>query len=383
MKKFTTFATMTILLLVSLLVLTACNDGVAPLAAPEEGVTFYGDPTDEDYDGYYELSDTDADFTGWDEMSEVPAFGNVTGEVTDIHTNDTGDQVFTIEGEYGTALLMTYFNTFVLGQAPQMGDTITGYFAMDMPMAAIYPPQHMVSVLVNNDDFQDDGISFIHVCRFIGLEGFGDNNQLISQDGQLIINLGGENTEITLQNGEAFDDEIIGRLLLVTYAMNTFSIPPQTTPMQIVVLYERFVTGPEGIDLPEDWDAPEDVAPHYDVVIDGEGLVGALVIFWEEDAIFPTHVELVPVAEHLGTEVNWNQDTNIVTLEGLNGSISFTPGSYDFTVNGETVTLYSQSVDFYGSVYVPILFFRDVFGMPAAYSLEGRIYISSTESDMQ
>jgi len=278
---------------------------------------------------------------------------------------------------------MTNFNTLTLGDAPAVGDTVTGFFPLELFATAIYPPHHMASVIVNNGSFQDNGMPFVYVCRFYERDGsFSDNQQLISASGQMVINLGGD-SEITLQNGEAFDGELAGRMMVVTYTMATFSIPPQTTPHQIIVLYERAVTGPEFIELPDDWAyGIEEWEPHYDILIDGEGLVGAHVIFVGEDAIFPTHVELVPVAAALGAEVEWNTDTNVVTLEGLNGSISFVAGSYDFTVDGEIVSLYQPSVDFYGTVYVPVLFFADVFGMPSAYSFEGRIYIDSTETDM-
>jgi len=383
MKKTRIFAGL--LLITLLFALSACTNGVAPLAAPEDDEpVFIQDSEADDTDDYY-VADDFYDMTGMFDMDDMPAFGSVTGKIVSIDVNENGDQSIQIEGENGTAVLMTYFNTFTLGSTPEIGDTVTGYFAMDMPMALIYPPQHMVSVIVNNDSFQDDGLPFVHACRFFerDVNFSGNDGQLISADGQLVINLGGDNTEVTLQNGEAFDGELAGRMLVVTYVMATFSIPPQTTPIQIIVLYERAETGPEFVELPDDWDGgTDDYIPHYDVLIDGEGLVGAHVIFVGEDAIFPTHAELVPVAAALGAEVEWNQETNEVVLEGLNGSISFIAGSYDFTVNGETITLYQPSVDFYGTLYVPVLFFRDIYGMPSAYSFEGRIYIDSVESDM-
>jgi len=377
MKKLN-FAFMGILLFALMFAFTACSDSVAPLAAPEDdGIVFLPDSAvEEDADDYV------YDDLGWYEMDAMPVFDSVTGEVVSITTNDFGSQIIQITGEGGTADLVTDFNTLVLGDAPQVGDTLTGYFEFQMWMTAIYPPQHTVSVIVTSS-FQDDGLPFVHVCRFfeLGGESFGDHTQLISSDGELVINLGGENSEVTLQSGEAFDGELAGRMLVVTYAMATFSIPPQTTPMQIIVLYERAVTGPLPIDGLYDDDSFEGMA-HYDIVIDGEGLVGAHALFMDEEIDFQTHVELVPVAEALDSYVTWNQETNEVTMEGRIGSISFTVGSNDFTVNGETVTLHHPSVDFYGTLYVPILFFRDVFGMPSAFSFEGRIYINSVEDDM-
>jgi len=380
MKKITNFALMSIILVALIFALAACNDAVAPLAQPEDdGIVLVPDsaPDYAEYDAEEGLYDDE-----WFDMAEGPI--QVTGEVVSIETTGFGDQVIQITGDDGTTNLVTYFNTFFLGDTPEVGDTITGYFILEPFMMAIYPPQHNVSVIVNSS-FQDDGLPFIHVCRFMPRDGesFGDNDQLVSLDGELVINLGGENTVITLQNGDDFDGELAGRMLVVTYAMATFSIPPQTTPIEIIVLYERAVTGPESIELPDGWEYDFDFEEWYCIVIDGEGLPGAHAIFMDEDSYFQTHVELVPVAEFLGAEVEWNQDTNEVTLEGRTGSISFVVGAYDFTVNGETVTLLQPSVDFYGSLYVPVLFFRDVFGMPSAFSFEGRIYINSEECDMQ
>jgi len=369
-----------LLLITMLFVLGACTNDVAPLATPDDGDIVLT----QDYNMSQQETENSGELGILEQLpGGIPTFDFVTGEVVNIHTNNADETFFHIEGENGAAVLMTYFNTLTLGDTPEVGDTVTGYFPLELWMTMIYPPQHMVSVIVNNDSFQDNGIPFVHVCRFYERgDGFGPHQQLISGDGELVVNIF-DDTDIILQSGEAFDGELAGRMLVVTYAMNTFSIPAQTTPIQIIVLYERAVTGPEFVELPDGWEyGVQGFEPHYDIVVEGEGLVGAHVIFVGEDAIFPTHLELAPVAEALGAAVEWNRDTNMVTLEGLNGGISFVAGSYDFTVDGETVTLLQPSVNFYGTIYVPILFFRDVFGMASAYSQEGRFFISRVESDM-
>jgi len=370
MKKITNYISMGLLLVAMVFVLAACNDGVASLAAPDEdGLVIIGDVEPDDYDIYEEFDFDAAD--NWFDNDNTPTFGQVTGTVTAID-----DGVITIATEESTAVLIADFNTLILGESLEVGQTVTGYFFLDMPMAMIYPPQHSVAVIVNNDTAQDDGIPFVHVCRFFS-QG---NDQLISGDGELVINLGGD-TEVILQSGGAFEGDFAGRMLVVTYAMSTRSLPPQTTPIQIVVLYERISFGPEAIELPDDWNH-EDVDLHYDIIIDGEGLVGAHALFLDEEMDHQTHVELVPVAAHLGATVVWNED-NTIAIEGLDRDITFTVGSNDFTVNGETITLFHGSVDFYGTVYVPVLFFQDVFGMGSAYAFEGRIYINTDADDME
>ena len=382
MKKFTIFTCLGILLAM-LIALTACSDEPATLTMPDaedDGIVYLIDHpmsgTDDDDIMLCEGDDNwDDDFFFLDDM---PTFGTVTGQVTQVGQTPDGDLSLYINTGESSAHLHTHFNTFVMGEAPEVGTTVTGFFLLDRPMIMIYPPQYTVSVVVNNDDVQDDGIPFIFACRFFE---FGEG-QLKSTCGELVINLGGD-TEVILQSGEEFDGDLVGRMLVVKYAISTRSLPPQTTPIQIVVLYEMPMTGPEMIDLPEDWDFEYGGFTHYDIVIDGEGLVGPLALFLEPDVNFQTHVELVPVAEFLGTEVNWDQATNEVTLTGKLGDITFTVGTNDFAVDGQVVTLHGESVDFYGHLFVPVLFFRDVFGMGAAYSFEGRIIINTEPDDMQ
>jgi len=320
--------------------------------------------------------DLDIDF-GFDmDGDEVGIFGQVTGEVTNIDNNEWG-LLITIEGENGTTVLTSeeWMQTLFLGSEPAVGDTITGYFINQAFMLAIYPPQHAASVIVNHDMKDEHGLPFITVDRFFEhYEGM-----LTSSDGQLVVNVG-DDTNITLQDGEAFDGELAGRMLVVTYYITTRSLPPQALPEQIIVLFEQITTGPAYVD---DYFEADDVDPHYDVVINGVPFPGAMAIFVGDDPLFPTHVELAPMAAYLtNTELDWNANTNEVTLVGVNGTISFIVGGYDFVVNGETVTLFQPSVDFYGTVYVPILFFRDVFGMGSAYSQHGVININSEAVDM-
>jgi len=379
MKKIKIIAGMGLLLLALVFAFTACSDEVATLAQPDdEGLVSLADHNPEAegyeyYDGPVEMDSEDDDFWGFDDM---PNFGFVTGTITDIQPTHDADMAITIEIGESSAVLLTNFNTFIMGEELEVGTVITGFFPNDSFMMAIYPPHYNVNVIVNNDDVQEEGLPFIFVDRFYELTEY----QLQSADGELVINID-DQTDIILQSGEAFDGDIVGRVLVVKYAVATRSLPPQAIPIQIVVLYEMPVTGPELIDPIDGWeDAPMD---WYCIVIDGEGLVGPLAIFNDPNMYHQTHVELRAVAEFLGSEVYWNADSSEVTMEGRIGAISFTVGSNEFTVDGQIVTLYHEAIDFYGTLYVPVLFFRDVFGMGAAYSFEGRVYINTEADDMQ
>ena len=140
--------------------------------------------------------------------------------------------------------------------------------------------------------------------------------------------------------------------------------------------------------LPEELD-PEDLVdlewPEDDIFVDGVALSGVRARKISEDELFPTHVPLFAVADALGMTGGffWDADAGEVTLEGLIGTITLTIDSNVFTVNGETVELFHPAIKYEDEIYVPLLFFRDVFGAGSAFSEGGQIFISSEEDDMQ
>jgi len=90
---------------------------------------------------------------------------------------------------------------------------------------------------------------------------------------------------------------------------------------------------------------------------------------------FPTHIPLLPVAYALGTAVTINDSS--VTLEGRNGTITFTVGAVHFNVDGRNVELWQPSLLVDGEIYVPIPFFRDVFGMGSAMWMSGHVHLDT------
>ena len=116
-----------------------------------------------------------------------------------------------------------------------------------------------------------------------------------------------------------------------------------------------------------------------EVFVNGVAVPGAFPVSIDlENPHAPTHVVLMEVLNVLGAPVNVVD--GVVTIEGLRGTITFEIGSEDYVVNGEVVTLDnlpSFVVD--GTIYVPIRFFRDVFGMNNAYFSGGTVSINNDE----
>ncbi|HBE79912.1 MAG TPA: hypothetical protein DDW65_19355 [Firmicutes bacterium] len=113
----------------------------------------------------------------------------------------------------------TYFVDHVMLQP---GDGVTGFYDANAPVPFIYPPQYRAVVMV-------PAMHYLNVK----VDYFDEN--LLSNDGLLKLNLS-PRTHVVLENGQAFRGNPAGRYLIVVYGPTTRSIPPQTSPEQIVVM---------------------------------------------------------------------------------------------------------------------------------------------------
>ena len=153
------------------------------------------------------------------------------GIVTDINDFITGQngesegcyKQMTIEdGHGGIVNFIISPTTYFVNQAiVSIGDAIVGYYDGNAPVPLIYPPQYRAIIMVKERNDQNVKVDYF-------------NNQLLSSDGQLRLNLS-PYTPIILRNGQPFSKNIRNRNLIVVYGPVTKSIPAQTTPYRIIV----------------------------------------------------------------------------------------------------------------------------------------------------
>ena len=166
---------------------------------------------------------------------------------------------------------------------------------------------------------------------------------------------------------------------------------PEPTPHEPYIPYEvppqgAFQPEPEGNELYEYQLEDIAMAPppvmldgaDASIIVNGNPVHGAEYMIIG-GGYFPTHVPLLAVAWALGTHVYWNQADGDIALEGHNGNIIFQAGTGDFAVSGSLITLDQPSVVVDEVVYVPIAFFREVFGMNNAMFYGGRVVIDNAE----
>ena len=347
-----------LLLIAAMLGLTACGGSESSSPSPyvPAGVALETDPPPADGDANEETDEETPELINYKPIEALSAFSAISGEVISVEpfifddVESSGEYTIHIDGERGHAVFIVDSYTYVLGEDIAEGDYIIGFYLSNMFMALIYPPQYNVAVVVNGD------FPNVTVDRFN--EDLINNNTL-----QIVID---ENTEILHQNSEPYEGELAGQILVVVYANTDDSVPAIVTPYKVVVLYER----PNDMDAYDEW--------QYEIIVNGVGLADAYARI-VGDEIFPTHVPLIPIAKALGVQVDWDYDNGEVSLEGLNGNILFAVGSTDFLVEGEAITLLQYTVVADDSVYVPLQFFIEVFGMNNAYFEGGQIFINNDE----
>ena len=313
------------------------------------------------YEDEYEF-EFDSDF---DEFENLPLYASLTGTVVSFELveqlDGTWNEEIEVETEDGLVRFLIDLDTVLFSRVEpdefdglSIGDTVIGFFEPSVFMAAIYPPQYHLVALVHSDSLN------AHIDRF--------DEELTSFDGSLTITPD-EDTVIMFQDGWAFDgeiDELHNRRLLVVYDVSTRSLPAIATPSHIVVLFETVVHIPGFVDG-EGFDGG--------VVVNGELLPGAFTM--GDDPAFPIYVPLMHILAALNAPVNVHRP--IVTVEGLLGTITFELDSYDFDVDGEIVTLRYSAFEIDGTIFVPIPFFREVFGMNNAYVMNGTVFINNDE----
>lgn len=161
-------------------------------------------------------------------MVNFKSFRGVITDINDFPVGQNGDrdgcyQMMTVEDGTGGVVnfIISPSTYFVNQEIVTTGQWVTGYYDGDAPVPMIYPPQYRALIVVKESNYQNVKVAFF-------------NNQLVSSDGQLQLNLS-PTTIISLKNGQPFSKNPANRNLIVIYGPTTRSIPAQTSPYEIIV----------------------------------------------------------------------------------------------------------------------------------------------------
>lgn len=153
-------------------------------------------------------------------------FNSYAGKVKSIKESETqkGTKIVIVEDKQGGE---AHFNInektyFINNKEIKEGLSITGYYDATKPMIMIYPAQYTIDAVVVGD-----------IKETVKVDLFDDN--LISKDNQLKINVDKDTTVITEEGGK-YKGKLNNKNLVVIYDIATKSIPAQTSPIKVVVL---------------------------------------------------------------------------------------------------------------------------------------------------
>lgn len=162
-------------------------------------------------------------------MINFYSFQGTVTMISDFNTGQNGEtagcnKFISVVNETGAVVnFVVSPSTYFADQAiVAVGDRVRGYYDGNAPTILIYPPQYQALVMVKEVTNRNVKVAYF-------------NNQLVSSDGQLQLNLS-PYTPILLTNGQPFSSIPTNRDLIVIYGPSTMSIPAQTTPYQIIVL---------------------------------------------------------------------------------------------------------------------------------------------------
>ncbi|MCL2616517.1 MAG: copper amine oxidase N-terminal domain-containing protein [Defluviitaleaceae bacterium] len=236
----------------------------------------------------------------------------------------------------------------------------------------------------------------------------GEEFTMLSEDGELLIHISGS-TLVYFEDyvplsdncdgvtrmardvlfGRTLAEVLEGRNLRVLYRITADSIPAQTSPISVEILFESIaIPQPEPIDL----DEPEDsgttgagvevgwtpVFLNGEIVVNNEIIANAPAPVLHETEGGIVMVPLRGISEALGYDVSWNEDLQSVQL-GV--AVHLWIGSTEaHRGRMAPIEISTAPMIIDGATFVPLDFFRDVLAQ-TVYVFEGQVVIE-TYSDM-
>lgn len=252
---------------------------------------------------------------------------------------DESKWIFTVETS-------TYFITGNRN-ALKTGANVRVFYNIKAPATLIYPPQLNADFIAV--DLAED--KFVAIDRFD--DKFTDSKNMLKLNIPEDFNEKGS-TVIIYENGDKFEgepEELINRKLVAVYSVSTRSIPAQTTPEKIIVMYEKAVA-PIYYFTDEEKELINKSLENAAITVNGK-TIEAPGVFMTVDGIVMVPVRAL--ADALELTVEWFDDTKTVQV---GKSLSFSIGEDCYSYNRMApVKLGAAPVIKDGKTFVPIDFF--------------------------
>ncbi len=279
----------------------------------------------------------------WEEKMNYLSYEGVIKEISDNEGNIFISLVEEGKDEEIKAVFLISNDTMIVDQSTKesiksselkVGQKISGYYRKDMPMILIYPPRINPELVIIEDE---EGKDFIKHSNF--------DKELISADNYLKLNISDETSIINQYGKECNKEDLYNEDLVVFYTITTRSIPAQTNPSKIIVLKKQLDEDVINTDTDE---VKEDVE------------IAEIV---KADSYIKDEVLMVPlrkIAEHLGYEVEWNNENRSILLIRGNASFTISIGREEYGYN-KSLGRFDKTPEINnGKTYIPQSFIENL-----------------------
>jgi hypothetical protein len=282
------------------------------------------------------------------------SFTGVVKEISDFSGIKGAKFVSVLSTSGDPANIIISEDTYILNDAElKIGDVITAYYDANAPMIMIYPAQYNALVVVVNDDTFN-----VKVDVF--------DKDLISSDGMLKLNIS-KDTKILSQDREVFNGELTDRALVVVYDTSTKSIPAQTTPSQIVVLFEKPETLPSPVP-----DKPASEASTFEVLVNDKTITSLPAYRNAQNTVM---VPLRQTAEAMKYTVAWDEQLKEVLI-GKDISLTLNKDNYHITQTAP-VQLGTAPTLIRNTTFVPLSFFEEVMNLDHVTLTDSQVILNA------
>ncbi|NLN15221.1 MAG: copper amine oxidase N-terminal domain-containing protein [Tissierellia bacterium] len=231
-----------------------------------------------------------------------------------------------------TILLRDETNDFMPKDELELGMEVTSYYHKDTIMLMTAPPRLGADIIMVRDSEEED---LIHVSKF--------NEELISSDKSLKLKLSEDTVMVDKDGNTIGKEDIINRDLIVFYTLVAESLPAQATPNKIILV--------------EKDDGELEVRFLDKVMIDEKEISLNNPIYKNDQDIFM--LPLRQIAETLGYQVEWINESRTVKLTKEDYRVSLPIGEKSYKINDKPLRLGIAAELKNSTTYVAIDFLKE------------------------
>lgn len=283
---------------------------------------------------------------------ETPNYFEFRGKITKLNSgdgklsilaeNDLEDSMDKLIAHLSEDVVLLDEKTkdFISMEDLKEGMEVSIYYENETIMMLSYPGQLSPNVVVVRSD--DAGLN-IKIDKF--------DKELVSDDNDLKLNIDDKVELVDLKGKKIEKEDLANKDLIVLYTVSTRSIPAQTTPQKVIAIKNHEVK-----------------SLHYFNLNGSRVNLGNIMYRTDDGELM---VPLREMAEMLGFNLGWDQETKSVKIEKDDHTASLTIGSSEYQYYDMIIDLGVAPELVESTTYVPVSFIEKILVTATEVTMDG------------